>query len=445
MNDRKSACIAALNRQGLSSAQELAAAMNISQPTLSRTLASLPPSHLYRVGKARASRYGWCREAAGRTAWPLYYLDEHGETRHAATLVPLSGKTWHLQPEEFWPSMTHPLFPNGLYPDWPWFLDDIRPGGFLGRLFARMSAGYLKVPPDPRDWSPEHLLLAVSQFGANLPGAWIFGDEMLEQASNPIALPRYDSLPRSFLTERAESVLEGTWPGSSAAGEQPKFTLDTLRADGTHASLLVKFSGSLSDPVQARWADMLRAEHLANRILAEAGISASKTTLQKEGNRLFLVSERFDRTPSGGRRAWVTLHALNAAFGDLNRNWAASAGDLQRQGWLSNQDADSLSVLWWFGRLIGNTDMHDGNVSLFFAPDLPLRTAPVYDMCPMALAPRADGTLPESLPSVPHPPPAQKRNFENARSLAKRFSENIQNNPAFSKSFQKAFPFEKGS
>jgi hypothetical protein len=439
MNDRKSICISLLNRQGLSSAEELRRILNISQPTLSRTLAALPSSRVYRVGNARASRYGWRREVAGQTAWPLYYLDEHGEARHAVTLVPLAGKTWHIQPEENWPSMRHPLFPDGLYPDWPWFLDDIRPGGFLGRLFARMASEWIRVPPDPRDWTPDHLLLTASQYGSDLPGSWILGEEMLEMACNTVDLPCFDSLPDAILIERAESVLQGNWPGSSAAGEQPKFTLDHMRADGTRASLLVKFSGHLSDPVQSRWADILRAEHLANRILADSGISASKTSLRVAGNRLFLISERFDRTHEGGRHAWISLHALNAAFGDVNRNWTASAEDLKRQGWLSEQGSETLSVLWWFGRLIGNSDMHDGNLSLFFTPELPLRPTPVYDMCPMALAPRADGTLPGSIPPMPRPPPAQKQAFETALTLSQQFHEEILNDMSYSGSFRTAF------
>ncbi len=443
MIHRNQEAITALNRQGLTSAQELSAVLNISQPTVSRTLATLPKSRLHRTGKGRATRYGWRRDVAGKCAWPLYRLDEQGAAHLTATLYPLAGRTWHLDLEESWPSMMDPMFPNSLFPDWPWFLDDIRPGGFLGRLFARMTAQQLPVPRDPRDWSAEHTLLALSQFGADLPGAWILGEDMLAEATAPLPLQGGHPLTDKELRHRAESVLEGQWPGSSAAGEQPKFTLEHRQPDGSRQSLLVKFSGDLAQPPQKRWADLLRAEQLANQILDTAGILASKTRLHAADNRLFLISERFDRTSAGGRRAWVSLHALNAAFGDINRTWSASAEDFQQQGWLSKQSAHNISVLWWFGRLIGNTDMHDGNFSLFFTPELPLKPTPVYDMCPMALAPRADGTLPESLPPVPHPPPAQKQAFETARTLSQQFHDGILNDTSYSRNFREAFRMDR--
>lgn len=49
--------------------------------------------------------------------------------------------------------------------------------------------------------------------------------------------------------------------------------------------------------------------------------------------------------------------------------------------------------MWWFGRLIGNTDMHTGNLS-FVPQGKLLALAPAYDMLPMMYAPLAGGEVP---------------------------------------------------
>src|SRR5690606_31739953 len=58
----------------------------------------------------------------------------------------------------------------------------------------------------------------------------------------------------------------------------------------------------------------------------------------------------------------------------------------------------SIVQLWYFGQLIGNSDMHDGNLSfrsghVSGAPGF--RLAPAYDMLPMFYAPNARG-IPET-------------------------------------------------
>ncbi len=70
-------------------------------------------------------------------------------------------------------------------------------------------------------------------------------------------------------------------------------------------------------------------------------------------------------------------------------------------------DAASVTAverLWWFGRLIANTDMHLGNLS--FHAEHSLRMAPTYDMLPMAYAPLAGGEVPprDFVPALPLPP-----------------------------------------
>ena len=77
------------------------------------------------------------------------------------------------------------------------------------------------------------------------------------------------------------------------------------------------------------------------------------------------------------------------------------AGALHQNGWLSAETVGQVTLIWWFGRLIANSDMHDGNLS--FHPGLTL--APVYDMLPMRYAPHRGGEVPPQTyePALPLP------------------------------------------
>lgn len=52
-----------------------------------------------------------------------------------------------------------------------------------------------------------------------------------------------------------------------------------------------------------------------------------------------------------------------------------------------------MARLHAFGRLIGNSDMHQGNLGFHLQDRGPLALAPVYDMLPMSLAPSRSGVL----------------------------------------------------
>jgi hypothetical protein len=100
---------------------------------------------------------------------------------------------------------------------------------------------------------------------------------------------------------------------------------------------------------------------------------------------------------------------LDAAFfGALDTPWTAAAARLLGDGWLTPADSDRLSLLWWFGTLIGNTDMHYGNVSLYLDRARPLSLAPTYDMVPMLYRPDVEGHF-SSDPIHPIPPLPETR------------------------------------
>jgi hypothetical protein len=110
------------------------------------------------------------------------------------------------------------------------------------------------------------------------------------------------------------------------------------------------------------------------------------------GGRLFLESKRFDRIGEFGRMPMISLQAVDAEFTGLGTNWPNVMTALSAMHLVSAQQAADAGFLWGFGRLINNTDMHLGNLSLTI-DDGVFRLLPAYDMCSMGFAPRG-GELP---------------------------------------------------
>lgn len=96
-----------------------------------------------------------------------------------------------------------------------------------------------------------------------------------------------------------------------------------------------------------------------------------------------------------------------------------------------------MKLLWWFGALIGNTDMHYGNVSLFLERRRPLSLAPSYDMLPMLYRPDVEGGLPERPFTPPPPPPEALPVWVPASAMAEAFWTRMAVAHAVSKSFRR--------
>ena len=161
---------------------------------------------------------------------------------------------------------------------------------------------------------------------------------------------------------------------------------------------------------------------LAAAHLRAHGIAAAESELLEADGRVFLQSTRFDRTSTLGRRGLVSLAALDAAnYGHGRIDWWKFAPQLQRDGWLAPDDARTLALRGWFGALIGNSDMHLGNASLFLGDSRPLALAPSYDMLPMMLRPASTGeVVPRTLELVP-PLPEQHALWSEAARMAQDF------------------------
>lgn len=396
-----------LKTWGRMRASELQLRMGVSRATMMRAIRARAESIIVR-GNARRTAYAARRKVRGSdAAIPLFRIDEQGLGVQMGVLDPVypHGAALLLQQACEWP------LPDDMADGWfdglPYLFDDMRPQGFIGRSFARQHALLLQASDDPTRWSEDDVLQALSLFGVDLPGNYIVGEaayrQYLQLRQTPLPFLDDDEhlLARSY-TGLAETALQGGVAASSAGGEFPKFLARRMHGlEKRH--VLVKFSGNDASPSSQRWADLLVCEHLAHETIArQLGIAASQSRICKGGGRTFLEVMRFDRHGEFGRSPVCSWLALNAALlGVPDHSWIAGARALSRKKLITQETADDVARLWHFGQLIGNTDMHEGNLS--FRPGL--RLAPVYDMLPMQYAPVRGVELPERpfLPRLPLP------------------------------------------
>jgi hypothetical protein len=153
---------------------------------------------------------------------------------------------------------------NGLWSGFPFFLGDLRPQGFLGRLIAGRISRLILLPDDLRRWSDDDVLVYLHAAGEDLPGNLVLGEEALRRAlagaaNLPAGRAIREDEREAFYPAQAVEVSQNL-PGSSAGGEQPKF-LTTLRADGGgFRPVIVKFTAPLEQETARRWADLLACE-----------------------------------------------------------------------------------------------------------------------------------------------------------------------------------------
>lgn len=406
---RTDALLQCLRRQhGVATSAELAAALGVSQPTVSRALAPLLQSgQVRKVGAARSQRYLLPRRVQGvGDEVLLMRVDTHGRPGPFGRMVPLHGGAFWVDEEDG---------VSELHDSLPWFLSDMRPQGFMGRNFAHTHPE-LELPGDPRHWSDDDVLRALALGGEDLPGNLLVGSASLQRFYQlPGQLARAQS-PADY-PRLAQQALKGTLPGSSAGGEQPKFccvigsSTETGSGTGTGQnarSVIVKFSSAGSGPDDERTRDLLLCEHLALQVLARAGLPAAASQVFVQAGRVFLESERFDRhspwpqpAPGApalppGRIGMVSLMVYDAQYVGEMDSWAATALRMEARGLLRPEDARLLRLLDAYGRLIGNTDRHYGNISLVLVHD-DWHLSPTYDMLPMLYMPIAGEVVPQEL------------------------------------------------
>jgi len=187
----------------------------------------------------------------------------------------------------------------------------------------------------------------------------------------------------------ADDVMTGEVGGSSAGGEHPKFT---AYSDERSAHVIVKFSPRGDNDVAHRWRDILITEYHASHVLNEHGLSAAETYLFEEDGRLFLESIRYDRSGEYGRSSMISLQSIDAEFLGSGGSWPQVIDGLFDLGLIGHFHHFDAKILWLFGRLINNTDMHLGNLSMGIDGGV-FRLLPAYDMCSMGFAPKSTGEV----------------------------------------------------
>lgn len=427
-----------LMRLGPSRADDLAKELEVSQPTVSRLI--LANSGLVvRAGGSKNTLYG-----AGRKIRqlqdpeiPVFSVDEYGECS-------LVGKLASIHPEGFlW---------LGSGPDWPlekasklyfhslpYFIQDCRPQGFMGRNFARMNSSILGVPENPERWTDDDIVVAMSFKGDDLAGNLILGEASYHRfMEKNIQVIDEAEINETYLELAYRSISTGI-AGSLAGGEFPKFTAVRVRDDVTQ-HVIVKFSGSGNSPAERRWADLLRCEAHASRIIHEnLGIESANALAFTHGGRTFMESVRFDRVGLYGRRPMCSLSSLDAeVVGMGDPPWDKFADKLLSLRIIDAKSASAMRKIWFFGKLIVNTDMHGGNLSFSLAASGKLEPCPIYDMLPMRYAPLRGGEVPELVIENQYIPlPGNEEDFSMASHAATEFWKVVSADNEISETFRK--------
>jgi len=375
----------------------------------------------------------------------VYQIDTEGKAQYIGELRALLALHWDFQAHHFPKIMLKGNGRDGFYEDsYPWFLQDCKPEGYLGREFARQNT-WMNIGGNPNDWSDLMTMQFLSEAGWNLPGNFLIGEtarHIFKVVSRDVSIinenypnPLYPIQATDLLTRdsahkpppppqgsREELMniiiqMAHSKPGeSSAGGEQPKFATAVLDPETKKPKhVIVKFSGQMDDlnPVSQRWSDLLHAEHTANEVLRKHGYSTAKTQVYHNiQGRTFLESERFDRIGRIGRIGLVSLNSLYTAHCDEEvETWGEAAINLHTAGLISAEDKDTIIDFYAFGMLIANDDMHFRNLR-FFLPTIEgeqFRLAPLYDMLPMHFRALPSGDVVNSGYYLPPPRPWEKK------------------------------------
>jgi hypothetical protein len=195
--------------------------------------------------------------------------------------------------------------------------------------------------------------------------------------------------------------------------------------DGIHLSNLPLAPGQISSATFA-WDRLALREELrggsvedfATRVVnvtqtAFQALSIPTTLMQQFVVRSLIAPRHFrdgreflgKRLVAPGTEAWQSfgraLHSLGSLDDeftcDRSAPWPAAVERLVQQRLVAHEALPAVQLLYAFGVLIANTDMHMGNLSFLSAPGRACTLAPAYDMLPMALAPSAAGALRDTM------------------------------------------------
>ncbi len=249
---------------------------------------------------------------------------------------------------------------------------------------ARRAAKDGNPPPTLTSW--DYLLgvhdstrLGALRFrrGDNEP----FLDDAAEQAAPPIArVQELQAVSIKLEDEHAEEhpdyeqwLAQLVAPGSSLGGARPKAAV--IDKDGRLC--IAKFPSRKDTQDVGAW------EYVLHRLAAAAGIEVSPASLQRFGDEGHtFITRRFDRTASGGRRAFVSaMTLLQRQDGEPGASYLELVELLQSRGANTKVDCEQLFRRVVFNICASNTDDHLRNHG-FFIESKGLLLSPAYDMNP---------------------------------------------------------------
>ena len=420
--------IAAFLRHGPTNAASVIRHFGTSQSTFSRLCALIP--RCIAIGSSRARQYAIRRQVFGvEDDIPVYRVSIDGKIELIGDMVPLEGNSYAF------------LSKNGtsdeIYRGHPFFLSDLRPQGFLGRMVPRNNAE-LNFPENILEWTDDDVLRYLVTRGEALAGDILIGGQSYLRFihGGNKSSEFVDDLDRETAYPLlAELTMKGGAPGSSAGGEQPKFVA-VVRSGNAFRHVIVKFSPPLASPNGRRWADLLLCEKIALDVLNDNHIEAAHACIIDAGGRRFLEVDRFDRNGLHGRLPMVTMAGLDACLGMLDQKWCKVASTLHSHGQISLQDKNRIELLDSFGYLIGNTDRHHGNMAFSWDQQQKFRLLPIYDMLPMYYRPNQHGEIVSNVWAPSHIDPGLVRHLPAALTVASQFFERVGDSPLISASFK---------
>lgn len=419
--------IKSLLKHSLRTSTSLQRGLGVSQATVSR-LVRQAGREVIVVGKGRSTRYGLATEVFDSGyVQPIFEVNERGALQQVGELRAFAWGGFHVLTDEgrWW---MRGLSKDGVYESLPYFLYELCPAGFMGRMIARTLAEDWGYPNDPRRWTDWQIGRYLLRRGHDVPGDLVLGETAARRANElePAAMKSR----KKVYPQRVLEVSQTGPVGSSAVGEQPKFTV----YDRKVGHLIVKYTPTGDSPTAARKKDLLRAEARALAVLRELSVDVAPCAVREMEGRVYLESQRFDRVAARGRRASISMSLVDAEHTGVGQGWTKVGAALFEASLLSKEDLLDIGIAETFGDWIGNNDMHLGNLSLEPGLDR-FSLLPLYDMSPMAYAPRDD-----SLPAVSLRPPLRTKHNEHCWDRTRRAAEgyftSIADDPAYSDDFR---------
>ena len=427
----------ALSR-GVSDAKSLTTALQISQPAFAR-LWPQAGNDIISFGAARATKYALTRpiREIGST-FPIYRITEQGKQVLFGELIALVNNEYVFTWKEGERNLIR------LFLGLPFFLQDLRPQGFLGALVPRENQD-LRLDDKVSQWNDEDVLYYLARRGEDVIGNLIVGNESASRYFKQTDLRHVGVIHAhdrdNRYPELSDQVNAGHIGNSSAGGDQPKFTACIMRDGHTPIEdrlhhVIVKFSPPMDTASGRRWADLLICEHLALDTLSRNAMAASKTNMVIAADRVFLEVARFDRVGSAGRLPMVSILGLDGELGAAAESWTYAANLLTNQKKLSEADLDRIRTLDLFGALIGNSDRHQGNLSLSWTLQDRLTLLPSYDMLPMLYRPNSQGEIIKQKFSAAALDKLDLRHLDDTSRMANQFWNAVLEEPRISDDFK---------